>query len=108
MIDDIYKDADKRMLKSLEILKQELSKIRTGRAHTSIFIYVIFGAGTGNPFFTTDSAASLRAIEINADLLIKATKVDGVYSADPIKDNTAKRYDKLSYDAVLDQKLVKI
>ena len=66
---------------------------------------VIFGAGTGNPFFTTDSAASLRAIEINADLLIKATKVDGVYSADPLKDNTAKRYDKLSYDAVLDQKL---
>ena len=66
---------------------------------------VIFGAGTGNPFFTTDSAASLRAIEINADLLIKATKVDGVYSADPLKDNTAKLYDKLSYDAVLDQKL---
>ncbi len=66
---------------------------------------VIFAAGTGNPFFTTDSAASLRAVEINADLLIKATKVDGVYSADPVKDNTAKRYDKLSYDAVLDQKL---
>ena len=66
---------------------------------------VIFGAGTGNPFFTTDSAASLRAIEINADLLVKATKVDGVYSADPVKDKTAKRYDELSYDAVLDQKL---
>ncbi len=66
---------------------------------------VIFGAGTGNPFFTTDSAASLRAIEINADLLIKATKVDGVYSADPVKDKTAKRYDELSYDEILDQKL---
>lgn len=66
---------------------------------------VIFGAGTGNPFFTTDSAASLRAIEINADLLIKATKVDGVYSADPVKDKKAKRFDELSYDAVLDQKL---
>jgi uridylate kinase len=66
---------------------------------------VIFGAGTGNPFFTTDSAASLRAIEINADLLVKATKVDGVYSADPVTDKTAKRYDELSYDAVLDQKL---
>ena len=66
---------------------------------------VIFGAGTGNPFFTTDSAASLRAIEINADLLIKATKVDGVYSADPVKDKTANRFDELSYDAVLDQKL---
>jgi len=66
---------------------------------------VVFAAGTGNPFFTTDSAASLRAIEINAELLIKATKVDGIYSADPVKDKTAKRYDVLSYDAVLDQKL---
>ncbi len=66
---------------------------------------VVFAAGTGNPFFTTDSAASLRAIEVNAELLIKATKVDGVYSADPVKDKTAKRYDVLSYDEVLDQKL---
>ncbi len=66
---------------------------------------VIFAAGTGNPFFTTDSAASLRAIEINANLLIKATKVDGVYSADPVSDKSAKRYDKLSYDDVLNQKL---
>ncbi|MFB3116359.1 MAG: UMP kinase [Gammaproteobacteria bacterium] len=66
---------------------------------------VIFAAGTGNPFFTTDSAASLRAIEINADLLIKATKVDGVYSADPVTDKSARRYNELSYDEVLDQKL---
>lgn len=66
---------------------------------------VIFAAGTGNPFFTTDSAASLRAVEINADLLIKATKVDGVYSADPVKDNSAVRYEKLSYDEVIEQKL---
>ena len=66
---------------------------------------VVFAAGTGNPFFTTDSAASLRAIEVNADLLIKATKVDGIYSADPVKDKIAKRYDVLSYDEVLDQKL---
>ena len=66
---------------------------------------VVFAAGTGNPFFTTDSAASLRAIEINAELLIKATKVDGVYSADPVKDKTAERYDVLSYDAILEQKL---
>ncbi len=65
----------------------------------------IFAAGTGNPFFTTDSAASLRAIEIGADLLIKATKVDGVYSADPVKDPSATRYDKLSFDEVLDQRL---
>lgn len=66
---------------------------------------VIFAAGTGNPFFTTDSAASLRAVEINADLLIKATKVDGIYSADPMLDKTAERYDQLSYDEVIVQKL---
>ena len=66
---------------------------------------VIFAAGTGNPFFTTDTAASLRAIEISADILIKATKVDGVYSADPLKDPTAVRYDGLSFDRVLSDKL---
>jgi uridylate kinase len=66
---------------------------------------VVLAAGTGNPFFTTDSAASLRAIEIGAQLMIKATKVDGVYSADPAKDPHATRYDRLDYDTVLDQKL---
>ncbi len=66
---------------------------------------VVMAAGTGNPFFTTDSAASLRAIEINADLLVKATKVDGIYSADPKLDPSAKRYDVLHYDQVLEQKL---
>lgn len=66
---------------------------------------VILTAGTGNPFFTTDSAASLRAIEINADLMIKATKVDGIYSADPVKHRTAQRYDVIAYDQVLEQKL---
>lgn len=66
---------------------------------------VILAAGTGNPFFTTDSAASLRAIEIGADLLIKATKVDGVYSADPTKVVDAIRYDELDYDDVLNRKL---
>jgi len=66
---------------------------------------VIMVGGTGNPFFTTDSGASLRAIEIQADLLIKATKVDGVYDADPMKDPDAKRYDRLTYNAVLDQRL---
>ena len=66
---------------------------------------VIFAAGTGNPFFTTDSAASLRAIEMGADLLIKATKVDGVYTADPVKDPSARRYETLSFDDVLDQRL---
>jgi uridylate kinase len=66
---------------------------------------VIFAAGTGNPFFTTDSAASLRAVEINADLLIKATKVDGVYTADPVHDKQARRYEQLGYDEVIEQKL---
>ncbi|ALP53110.1 uridylate kinase [Candidatus Tenderia electrophaga] len=66
---------------------------------------VIFAAGTGNPFFTTDSAASLRAVEIGADLLIKATKVDGVYTADPVKDASAQRYRTLDFDQVLDQRL---
>jgi uridylate kinase len=65
----------------------------------------IFAAGTGNPFFTTDTAASLRAIEIEADLLLKATKVDGIYDADPVKNPAAKRYDRLQYDQVLDQRL---
>ena len=62
-------------------------------------------AGTGNPFFTTDSAACLRGIEINANLVLKATKVDGVYSSDPMKDATAERYDQLTFDQVLDRKL---
>ncbi len=62
---------------------------------------VIFAAGTGNPFFTTDSGAALRAIEIGADLLLKATKVDGVYDKDPARHDDAVRYDQLSYDEVL-------
>jgi len=65
----------------------------------------LFAAGTGNPFFTTDSAAALRAIEINAELLLKATKVDGVYTADPRKDSSAKRYEHLSYDEVIQRNL---
>ena len=66
---------------------------------------VIFAAGTGNPFFTTDSAACLRGIEIEADVVLKATKVDGVYTADPMLDPTAELYDHLTYDEVLDKKL---
>ncbi|MDB4069322.1 UMP kinase [Pseudomonadales bacterium] len=66
---------------------------------------VIFAAGTGNPFFTTDTAACLRGIEIDADIVLKATKVDGVYSADPMKDPTATRYDRLTYDEVLEKQL---
>jgi uridylate kinase len=65
----------------------------------------IFAAGTGNPFFTTDTAAALRAIEIGADILIKATKVDGVYTADPKKDPQATRYDHLTFDRVIADRL---
>lgn len=61
---------------------------------------VIFGAGTGNPFFTTDSAASLRAIEINAEVILKGTRVDGIYTADPFKDNSATKFDQISFDEV--------
>jgi uridylate kinase len=66
---------------------------------------VIFAAGTGNPFFTTDTAGALRAVEIGADAIVKATKVDGIYSADPKKDPTATRIDKVSYIEVLNQGL---
>jgi len=65
----------------------------------------IFAAGTGNPFFTTDTAASLRAIEIEAELLLKATKVDGIFDSDPMLNPNAKRYESLTYDQVLDQRL---
>ncbi len=66
---------------------------------------VIFAAGTGNPFFTTDTAASLRGVEIGAQVVLKATKVDGVYTADPMKDKSAKRYSKLTFDEALERKL---
>ena len=61
---------------------------------------VIFGAGTGNPFFTTDSAASLRAIEINAEVILKGTRVDGIYTADPEKDPTATKFTTITFDQV--------
>jgi uridylate kinase len=66
---------------------------------------VIFGAGTGNPFFTTDTAAALRANEIGAELVMKATKVDGIYDSDPMKNPDAKKYDVLDYTTVLTDKL---
>lgn len=66
---------------------------------------VIFAAGTGNPYFTTDSAAALRALEIKADIILKATKVDGVYTADPMKDETAVRYESITYQEVLEKQL---
>jgi uridylate kinase len=67
---------------------------------------VILAAGTGNPFFTTDTAASLRAIEIGADILLKATKVDGVYDSDPVTNPGARRYETISFDQVLADKLL--
>lgn len=66
---------------------------------------VIFGAGTGNPYFTTDSAASLRAIEINADVILKGTRVDGIYTADPEKDSLAVKFDTISFDEVYEKGL---
>ena len=78
--------------------RKAVEHLRQGRV-------VIFAAGTGNPFVTTDSAASLRAIEIDADLVLKATNVDGVYSADPNEDKTATRYTKLTYDEVIHKEL---
>ena len=78
---------------------------RRAVAHLTAGRVVIFAAGTGNPFFTTDSAASLRAIEIGAEVLIKATKVDGVYSADPVKVPDAERYSRLTYDEVIARRL---
>ncbi len=80
------------------IRRRAISHLEKGRV-------VLFAAGTGNPFFTTDSAASLRAIEINADLMIKATKVDGVYAADPVANPDAVRFSRLSYNEVLARQL---
>jgi uridylate kinase len=66
---------------------------------------VIFGAGTGNPYFTTDTAASLRAIEIEADIILKGTRVDGIYTADPEKDKTATKYENISFSEVISKRL---
>ena len=66
---------------------------------------VVFAAGTGNPYFTTDTAAALRAMELRADIILKATKVDGIYTADPVLDQTARRYDRISYIEVLERGL---
>ncbi|RFF27093.1 MULTISPECIES: UMP kinase [unclassified Wenzhouxiangella] len=80
------------------IRRRAVRHLEKGRA-------VIFAAGTGNPFFTTDTAASLRAIEVGADVMIKATKVGGIYSADPVTDTEATHYARISYDEVIERKL---
>jgi uridylate kinase len=80
------------------IRRRAMRHLEKGRA-------LIFAAGTGNPYFTTDTAAALRAMEIKADVIMKATKVDGIYSADPLKDPNARRYERISYLEVLEQRL---
>jgi uridylate kinase len=80
------------------IRRRAIRHLEKGRA-------VIFAAGTGNPYFTTDTAAALRAMEIRASVIMKATKVDGIYTADPMKDPSATRYDTISYLQVLEQRL---
>jgi uridylate kinase len=95
-----------RVQSALQVQPAVESYVR-GRAmaHLQKGRVVIFAAGTGNPFFTTDTAASLRGLEIGADVVIKATKVDGVYDKDPVKHADAVRYDTLSYDEVLEKRL---
>jgi len=78
---------------------------RRAMHHLEVGKIVIFGAGTGNPYFTTDTAASLRAIEIKADVVLKGTRVDGIYTADPEKDPLATRYDEISFQEVYDKGL---
>jgi len=97
---------DVRLMSALSIdqVCEDYSK-RHAVQHLEKGRIVIFSAGTGNPFFTTDSAASLRGIEIEANLVIKATKVDGVYDSDPQKNEQAKLYKQLTYDEVIEQKL---
>jgi len=98
--------ANSRVMSALRI-NQVCEPYIRGRAirHLEKGRVVIFAAGTGNPFFTTDSAASLRAIEIDADIMLKATKVDGIYSADPVTNKDATLYDRLTFDEALKRKL---
>ncbi len=99
-------DVNTRVMSAIEmravaepfIRRRAMRHLEKGRA-------VIFAAGTGNPYFTTDTAAALRAMEIRASIIMKATKVDGIYSADPMKDPSATRYETISYLQVLEQRL---
>src|ERR1043165_3399342 len=97
---------DTRVLSAIDIpqLAEPFIRRRAVR-HLEKHRVVIFAAGTGNPYFTTDSAAALRALEIRADVIMKATKVDGVYSADPMMDATAERYHEITYRQVLEREL---
>jgi len=99
-------DADARVMSAVSVhdVCEDYIRRRAIR-HLEKGRIVICAGGTGNPFFTTDTAAALRAIEIGADIVLKATKVDGVYSADPVKDPSAVRFDQLGYDQVIESKL---
>jgi uridylate kinase len=95
-----------RVLSAIDIPQLAESFIRRRAVrHLEKGRIVIFAAGTGNPYFTTDSAAALRALEIKADIILKATKVDGVYSADPMADAKAERYNEITYQQVLERQL---
>jgi uridylate kinase len=99
-------DLSTRVCSALEIKEVAEPYIRRrAERHLEKGRIVIFAGGTGNPYFTTDTAAALRAAEVHADAVLKATKVDGVYSADPEKDRSATRYESLSYDEVMQRKL---
>jgi uridylate kinase len=99
-------DVDTRVLSAVDIPELAESFIRRRAVrHLEKGRVVIFAAGTGNPYFTTDSAAALRALEIKADIILKATKVDGVYSADPMADSTAQRFNEITYQQVLEKQL---
>tara|TARA_B100000780_G_scaffold279172_1_gene256145 strand:- start:153 stop:857 length:705 start_codon:yes stop_codon:yes gene_type:complete len=92
---------DTRLQTAIEIKQIAESFIRRrALRHLEKGRVVIFGAGTGNPFFTTDSAAALRAVEIDADVILKGTRVDGIYTADPEKDPSATKYDEISFDEI--------
>ena len=99
-------NVDTRVLSAIDIpqLAEPFIRRRAVR-HLEKGRLVIFAAGTGNPYFTTDSAAALRALEIRADVIMKATKVDGVYSADPMMDATAERYNEITFRQVLEREL---
>jgi uridylate kinase len=99
-------DVHTRVLSAIDIPQLAESFIRRRAVrHLEKARVVIFAAGTGNPYFTTDSAAALRALEIKADIILKATKVDGVYSADPMKIPSAERYNEITYEEVLKRQL---
>lgn len=97
---------DTRLVSAIEMKEIAESYIRRrATRHLEKGRVVIFVAGTGSPYFTTDSAAALRASEINADVLLKGTRVNGIYTADPEKDNTAEKFEKISFEQIIEKKL---